>query len=176
MFEYTASTIAFAHQPLEEAFDRIARLGLKKVDLWSVKGICEQLPPDDVKWDLARIRRALAASGLSLHALSVYHVSEEIAQARLLRLFDLQCRIRDALRRSLEERQKMKANPKDPYSRAWQLAVDRAKAKREARQKDENDFGSFSHWSNQPRNLRERLSQAELFSTTAQLIENTLNR
>lgn len=89
MFEYLASSIAFAHVPLEEACARVAALGLKRVDLWFVKGMCEHLPPGETKLDLPRIRKALQAHGLACHALSVYGASREVTLARLEQLAEL---------------------------------------------------------------------------------------
>ena len=99
MFEYLASTVAFAHVSLEEACDAIASLGLKKVDLWFVKGMCEHLPPTETQLDVPRIRRALENSGLSCHALSVYGASTEVAIARLEQLKELggEVLVRDAM-------------------------------------------------------------------------------
>jgi len=89
MFDYLASSIAFAHVSLEEACARVAALGLKRIDLWFVSGMCEHLPPNATRLDLPRIRKALKDSGLACHALSVYGASHEVTLARLEQLAEL---------------------------------------------------------------------------------------
>ncbi|MCW8131364.1 MAG: sugar phosphate isomerase/epimerase [Planctomycetota bacterium] len=89
MFDYFASSVAFGKVSLEEACARIAALGLKEIDLWFVGGMCEHLPPNQASLDTARIRRALSASGLRCHAMSVYGASQEVTLARLEQLAEL---------------------------------------------------------------------------------------
>ena len=98
-FEYLASSIAFARVSLEESCARVAALGLRSIDLWFVKGMCEHLPPEQAALDLPRIRRALQAHGLRLHALSVYGASTEVTFARLEQLAELggSILVRDAM-------------------------------------------------------------------------------
>ena len=72
MFEYFASSVAFAHQSFEEACQRTARLGLREIDLWSIQNWCEHLPPQEDTPDLGPAREILARHGLGCHALSVY--------------------------------------------------------------------------------------------------------
>ncbi|MDA1330665.1 MAG: sugar phosphate isomerase/epimerase [Chloroflexi bacterium] len=99
MFEYFAATQSFAKCTLEEACDRIAGLGMKKVDLWVVRKICEHLPPTEITLDTGRIRRALDNSGLTLHCMSVFHSTPEITLARFAQLKELGGKIivRDAI-------------------------------------------------------------------------------
>ncbi|MCZ7648377.1 MAG: sugar phosphate isomerase/epimerase [Planctomycetota bacterium] len=107
MFEYLAPSYAFAGVSLEEACDRVAALGLRKIDLWFVGGMCEHLPPKQRELDLPRIRRALAHAGLGCHALSIYGggMTRELQLARLEQLRELggRCLIRGSSKQSAEE-------------------------------------------------------------------------
>lgn len=89
MFEYGTSSIGFARVSLEEACARVAALGLKHIDLWFVKGMCEHLPPGQAALDMPRLRRALSNNGLACHAFSVFGSSKEVTLARMEQLAEL---------------------------------------------------------------------------------------
>ncbi len=89
MFEYVAPSSAFAQTSLEAACAHVTDVGAKKIDLWSVQGICDHLPPNEPRVDLRRVRRALDHAGLALHSLSVYFATPEVTLARLEQLAEL---------------------------------------------------------------------------------------
>jgi sugar phosphate isomerase/epimerase len=68
----SASTIAFSKLPIEQACERIARLGFEGVDIWSAYTGCRHL--DDVQTRLGPVglKKLLARNGLALYAFSVY--------------------------------------------------------------------------------------------------------
>lgn len=89
MFEYVTPSSAFAQTSLEAACAHVAAVGVKKLDLWSVQGICGHLPPNEARVDMKRVRRALNDAGLALHALSTYFATPEVTLARLEQLAEL---------------------------------------------------------------------------------------
>ena len=68
----SASTIAFSSLPIEQACERIARLGFEGIDIWSAHAGCPHL--DDVQKRLGPqgLKELLARSKLKLFAFSVY--------------------------------------------------------------------------------------------------------
>ena len=68
----SASTIAFSSLPIEQACERIARLGFEAVDIWSAHAGCPHL--DDVQKGLGPdgLKDLLTRNKLALYAFSVY--------------------------------------------------------------------------------------------------------
>ncbi len=72
MFDYFASSVAFAERPFAEACAALREIGCNEVDIWSVANWCEHLPPADVNPDLESAKGTLAAHQLSCRAISAY--------------------------------------------------------------------------------------------------------
>jgi sugar phosphate isomerase/epimerase len=90
MFEYYASSVAFAERPFAEACAALRKIGCNEVDIWSVANWCEHLPSTDVQPDLGSIKRTLAEHQLRCRAISAYGKdSERMIMARLEHLAEL---------------------------------------------------------------------------------------
>ena len=84
MFEYFASSVAFAEQTFAEACAALRETGVHEVDIWSVLNWCAHLPPNDSQPDLDGVKRTLAEHQLACRAISAYGKdSDEMLLARL---------------------------------------------------------------------------------------------
>ncbi|MYB76796.1 MAG: sugar phosphate isomerase/epimerase [Chloroflexi bacterium] len=72
MFDYFASSVAFAERSFSEACAALREVGCAEVDIWSVLNWCAHLPPEDTKPDLEAVKRALDEHQLSCRAISAY--------------------------------------------------------------------------------------------------------
>jgi sugar phosphate isomerase/epimerase len=83
MFAYFTSSVMFAEQPFEVACASIAQVGLREVDIWSIRGWCEHIPPDADEPDWGPIREALDRHSLTCHGCSLYGAPAERLRQRL---------------------------------------------------------------------------------------------
>ncbi len=84
MFDYFASSVAFAEQSFGDACAGLQEAGVREVDIWSVANWCAHLPPDDANPDLGAVKSALDAHGQSCRAISAYGKdTEDMVLARL---------------------------------------------------------------------------------------------
>ena len=84
MFEYFASSVAFAEQTFAEACAALRETGVHEVDIWSVLNWCAHLPPNNTQPDLDGVKRTLAEHQLTCRAISAYGKdSDEMLLARL---------------------------------------------------------------------------------------------
>ena len=84
MFEYFASSVAFAEQTFAEACAALRETGVHEVDIWSVLNWCAHLPPNNTQPDLNGVKRTLAEHQLACRAISAYGKdSDEMHLARL---------------------------------------------------------------------------------------------
>ena len=84
MFDYMASSVAFAERPIAEACAALREVGCNEIDIWSVAGWCEHLPPDEPNPDLESIKRTLSEHSLTCRAISAYgKESDAMLLARL---------------------------------------------------------------------------------------------
>ncbi len=69
----SCSTICFSKLPIEQAIERIAKLGFESVDIWSAHAGCPHL--DDVQTRLGAdgLKEVLEKNKVKLYAFSVYH-------------------------------------------------------------------------------------------------------
>ena len=84
MFEYFASSVAFAERSLAEACAALRETSFSEVDIWSVPNWCAHLPPEETSPDLEEIGRVLDEYQLTCRAISAYGKdSDEMILARL---------------------------------------------------------------------------------------------
>ena len=84
MFDYFASSVAFAERSFAEACAALRETGFSEVDIWSVPNWCAHLPPEDSQPDLDGVKRVLDDNQLTCRAISAYGKdSDEMILARL---------------------------------------------------------------------------------------------
>ena len=89
MFDYFTSSVLLAEQSFDTACRVIAGCGIKELDIWSIKGWCEHMPPLAPELDIAPIRETLDKHHLHCRAFSMYASSDDIVRSRFKPLHDL---------------------------------------------------------------------------------------
>lgn len=64
------STISFRHQPLPQALETIAGLGLTEIDLGALPGVCDHVPYVLDEAAVAQVTATVAASGLTVRSIN----------------------------------------------------------------------------------------------------------
>jgi sugar phosphate isomerase/epimerase len=83
MFRYFTSSVMFAEQSFDTACAAIASAGIRDVDIWSIKGWCEHIPPNENEPDWDALRETLAKHGLRCAGFSLYGSPDEMIRVRL---------------------------------------------------------------------------------------------
>lgn len=83
MFRYFTSSVMFAEQSFETACAAIARTGLREVDIWSIRGWCEHIPPHEKNPDWKALRTTLERHHLTCFGFSLYGSTDEMIRIRL---------------------------------------------------------------------------------------------